>query len=160
MREPILLFVCVGAAACGGGESSVASSPLSEVERAEVCGELCDHQGDCGVPEPVCLGWCGEIAGLIRADAARALVDCYVGLVCDDTTQRCLAEVTNATEPTVAYHQARDACEAAASRCHVWYGCDLTYVVLLADQTLDALGDCFTLDCATVDVCLDGVLGS
>lgn len=161
MREPVLLLACAGITACGGGESSSASSPLTEAERDDVCGEYCDHQVSCGLPfEEICLNWCGELASVLRADAARALVACSVAIECGDAGQgRCLAEVTNATEASAAYQQARDECTKGAVRCGVWYGCDLTYFVLLSDPTLGELGSCFALECGGVDGCLDGVLG-
>lgn len=137
------------------------TSSLGAADRDEACAELCDYLVGCGLPdEQPCLEWCGAVAGLIRADAARALVDCYVGAGCDAEVERaCLGEVIDATEPTATYREAVAACHDTESRCGARFACDAGYFVVLADPTLEELIGCFGLDCGGVEACLDGVLG-
>jgi hypothetical protein len=145
--------------ACGDAGSSTTSA-LGAADRDEACAEFCDHQAECGATDGgACLAWCGELAMLLRADAARALLGCYLDAAClADDERVCLAEVIEATEPTAAYDDAARRCNDAEARCAVWYGCDVTYYVLLADETLGALGDCFAMSCGEVDPCLLDVL--
>lgn len=144
--------------ACGDAGSSMTMA-LGAAERAEACGQFCGYLVECGLPdERLCLPWCEVVAGLIRGDAARALVDCYVGAGCEPAVERvCLADVINTTDPSATYDEAVAICHDTEGRCGVRFACDASYFVVLADPTLEELIGCFGLGCSDVEPCLIGV---
>jgi hypothetical protein len=161
MRAAILV-VAVGLAGCGEDDGSLgasATSPLSEAERTEACGALCEHEATCGVDQGECLEWCDGMVRVMRADAARSLLACYSAIECDESSEGgCLGDVIDETTPSEAFGVANGACHAAQTRCQDWYGCDVTFFRLLSDQTLYEVTACFDLPCDQVSDCLDAAL--
>jgi len=161
MRGSIWILGIAMAAACGGGDDGVSpAAPLDEQQRADACGEYCDQEVACGDADGTeCLAWCESLAGVIRGDAAQALLDCYREIPCGEASEQgCLGDVIDATTPSDAYHTANQACHDVESRCGTYYACDITFFVILSDPTLDALTDCFALECDAVDACLADAL--
>ncbi len=154
-------MIAIGALIVGcGGDDGPSGAPLTPSEAETGCAEYCDYRVECGEDEVECLTWCGGVTDVIRGDAARVLLDCYLEQACDATgEQLCIADTIESLEGTAAYDDAHSACYALESRCDVSYGCGVTYYVLLSDPTLDALAACFELPCDEVDACVNEVIG-
>jgi hypothetical protein len=156
----VTAFVLLSIMACGD-EGPPPTEPLSAAEADDACGEYCTYRVGCGGDLAACRDWCDPVVDLIRADAARALLACYLAQSCDAPgEQGCLAETIDGLEPTATYHETRRACEAMEGRCGVYYGCGTSYYVLLADGVLATLTDCFALECGAVESCVVESLAS
>jgi hypothetical protein len=154
MRRAILIGACL-LGACTEDEAQM-YPPLDDAELDAECDDLCSYEVGCGaIEELACQDDCHATGGVLRADAARMLVACYVEQACDPAAEAlCLADTIDAIDPSREYDIARDACFAGESRCGISYACDASYFVLLADPVLQDLSACFDLGCDAIETCV------
>ncbi|HKO91544.1 MAG TPA: hypothetical protein VJU61_10350 [Polyangiaceae bacterium] len=152
--------------ACGGSGNSGNSGPTGAGVQAEVvavCDALCSRSTRCDQEEPEddpcqpeCLSGSAD-PSVMRGDFLRGLSDCYSGLACTESDDRCLERVIQVLVPDYEDSPLLERCLRIQDQCGGFADDNCAYAVIFTDAGKEQLESCLNSGCDAVAGCIAGL---